>query len=280
MKQRTLRGSVTAAGIGLFSGEKVSITLSPAKENSGIVFRRIDLPGKPELPAQSGYVQATPRCTIIGDGKVIVQTVEHLLAALRAYNIDNLLVEISGGEVPIFDGSSRYFVEMIEKAGICELESDKEFFRLKAPIFWSQGDIHLIAIPSDEYRISYTLHYPHSSTIGTQFYTVVVDPERFKKEIASCRTFSIYEEIAPMIEKGLVKGGSLDNAIIIKEDVIVNPEGLRYPEEMARHKILDIIGDLSLVPPFLAHVFAVRSGHSSNNAFAKELLNHIKMENM
>jgi UDP-3-O-[3-hydroxymyristoyl] N-acetylglucosamine deacetylase len=280
MKQRTLRGSISAEGIGLFSGEKVSITLRPAKENSGIVFKRVDLPHQPNLPARSDYVQATPRCTIIGSGKVIVQTVEHLLAALRAYNIDNVLIEISGGEVPIFDGSSRHFVELIEKAGIQELEAEKKVFKLKAPIFWSQGDIHLIALPSNEYRISYTLHYPHSSTIGTQFYTFVLDQEGFKNEIASCRTFSIYEEIAPMIEKGLVKGGSLDNAIIIKGGAIVNPEGLRYPEEMARHKILDLIGDLSLVPPFLAHVVAVRSGHSSNNAFAKELLNHIKMENM
>lgn len=279
-KQRTLRGSISAAGIGLFSGEKVSITLSPAGENTGIVFQRVDLPHQPRLPAKSDYVQATPRCTIIGSGKIIVQTVEHLLAAIRAYNIDNVLIEISGGEVPIFDGSSKHFVELIEKAGICELEAEKEFLRLKAPIFWSQGDIHLIALPSDEYRISYTLHYPHSPTIGTQFYTFVLDQERFKNEIASCRTFSIYEEIAPMIDKGLVKGGSLDNAIIIKGGNIINPEGLRFPDEMARHKILDLIGDLSLVPPFLAHVIAVRSGHSSNNAFAKELLNHIKMENM
>lgn len=280
IKQRTLRGSVSAAGIGLFTGEKISITLCPAEANSGIVFKRVDLPEQPVLPARSDYVQATPRCTIIGSGNVIVQTVEHLLAALRAYNIDNILIEISGGEVPIFDGSSRHFVELIEKAGICELDVERELYRLRAPIFWSQGDTHLIALPCDEYRISYTLHYPHSSTIGTQFYSFVLDQERFKNEIASCRTFSIYEEIALMIEKGLVKGGSLENAIIIKGDAIVNPEGLRFPDEMARHKILDLIGDLSLVPPFLAHVVAVRSGHASNNAFAKELLNHIKMENM
>lgn len=279
-KQRTVRGRVSASGIGLFTGEKVSISLCPSEEDAGIVFQRVDLPGQPKLPAHSDYVQATPRCTIIGDGKVVVQTVEHLLAALRAYQIDNVLIEISGGEVPIFDGSSLHFVDLIEKAGIVELEAEKELFRLRAPIFWSKDNIHLIALPSDEYRITYTLHYPHSRTIGTQFYTFALDEQRFKEEIAPCRTFSIYEEIAPMIEKGLVKGGSLENAIIIKDDVIVNPGGLRYPDEMARHKVLDLIGDLSLVPPFLAHVVAVRSGHSSNNAFAKELLNHIKMENM
>lgn len=279
MNQRTLLRRVSAAGIGLFSGEKVSISLCPAPVNTGVIFKRVDLPGSPVLPARVEYVQGTPRCTIIGNGEVFVQTVEHLLAALRAYDIDNVLIEISNCEVPIFDGSSLYFVSMIEEAGICKLEEEKELIRLKKPLFWSQGNIHLIALPSDEYRISYTLHYPHSKVIGTQFYTFLLDPERFKSEIASSRTFSIYEEIAPMIEKGLVKGGSLENAIIIKGDKVVNPEGLRFPDEMARHKVLDLIGDLSLVPPFLAHVIAVRSGHASNNDFAKQFINHIKAEN-
>jgi UDP-3-O-[3-hydroxymyristoyl] N-acetylglucosamine deacetylase len=279
IKQRTLQHSVSAMGVGLFSGEKVSIRLCPAAANTGIVFQRVDLPHHPILPARSECVQGTPRCTVIGNGEDFVQTVEHLLAALRAYSIDNVLIEISSCEVPIFDGSALHFVAMIEEAGICELDAGKKIFRLKTPIFWSKGDIHLIALPSEEYRISYTLHYPHSATIGTQFYTFVLDQEGFKSEIAPCRTFSIYEEIVPMIEKGLVKGGSLGNAIIIKEDAVVNPDGLRYPDEMVRHKVLDLIGDLSLVPPFLAHVVAVRSGHASNNAFAKELFNHIKMEN-
>jgi UDP-3-O-[3-hydroxymyristoyl] N-acetylglucosamine deacetylase len=278
-KQKTLQRSVSATGVGLFSGKEVSMRLCPAEENTGIVFQRTDLPHRPVIAARSENVQGNPRCTIIGDGKDFVQTVEHLLAALRACDIDNALVEISGYEVPIFDGSAHHFVLMIEEAGVRELSSERNLFRLKCPVFWSKGDIHLIAIPSNEYRLSYTLHYPHSTTIGTQFYTFVLTPEGFKNEIALCRTFSIYEEIAPMIEKGLIKGGSLDNAVIIKEDAVVNPEGLRYPDEMVRHKILDLIGDLSLVPPFMGHVVAVRSGHASNNAFAKELFNHIKMEN-
>ncbi|MGC1878359.1 MAG: UDP-3-O-acyl-N-acetylglucosamine deacetylase [Rhabdochlamydiaceae bacterium] len=277
--QRTLQHAVSALGIGLFSGKEVSIRLCPAEANTGIIFQRVDLSHRPLLPARSQFVQGTPRCTIIGDGKDFVQTVEHLLAALCAYQIDNVLIEISGSEVPIFDGSSQHFVAMIEEAGIRELEVEKKVDRLKSPVFWSQGETHLIALPSEKYRISYTLHYPHSTTIGTQFYTFVLDQEDFKNEIAPCRTFSIYEEIAPMIEKGLVKGGSLDNAVIIKKDAVVNPDGLRYPDEMVRHKVLDLIGDLSLVPSFVAHVIAVRSGHTSNNAFAKELFNHIKMEN-
>lgn len=278
-KQRTLLRCVSADGVGVFTGEKVSLKLCPAPENFGIAFRRMDLPHQPVLPARSEYVQGTPRCTIIGKGRDCVQTVEHLLAALRAFEIDNVLIEISGCEVPIFDGSSLHFVSLIEQGGICELDCDKEIIQLQSPIFWSQGDIHLIALPSEEYRISYTLHYPHSKTIGTQFYTFALDQERFKSEIAPSRTFSIYEEIAPMIEKGLVKGGSLDNAVIIKGDEVINPGGLRFEDEMVRHKILDLIGDLCLVPLLLAHVIAVRSGHASNNAFAKQLLNHIKMEN-
>jgi UDP-3-O-[3-hydroxymyristoyl] N-acetylglucosamine deacetylase len=278
LNQRSLQRSISAAGIGVFTGEKVSIRLCPSEANTGIVFQRVDLPHRPILPARAELVQGTPRCTLIGNGRDSVQTVEHLLAALRAYGIDNVLIEISGGEVPIFDGSAAKFVEMIEEAGIQELKEKKDYHRLKTPIFWSQGDIHLIALPSDEYRISYTMHYPHS--IGTQFYTFALDQERFKNEIAPCRTFSIYEEIAPMIEKGLFKGGSLDNAVIFKEGVVVNPEGLRFPDEMVRHKVLDLFGDLSLVPPFLAHVVAVCSGHASNNAFAKELCNHIIRENL
>lgn len=278
-KQRTLQRTVSASGIGLFSGEKVSIQLCPSEANTGIIFQRVDLPHLPLLPARSEYVQGTPRCTIIGNGKEIVQTIEHLLAAVRAYGIDNILIKISGSEVPIFDGSSSAFVTMIEDAGICELDATQEIVALQTPLFWSQGDVHLIALPSDEYRISYTLHYPHCKAIGTQFYTFALNEERFKNEIASCRTFSIYEEIAPMIEKGLVKGGSLDNSVIIKDDAVVNAGGLRHKEEPVRHKVLDLIGDLSLVPPILAHVVAIRSGHTSNNAFAKLLLKHIKREN-
>jgi UDP-3-O-[3-hydroxymyristoyl] N-acetylglucosamine deacetylase len=278
-KRRTLKRSVSAAGIGVFSGQEVKLSLCPNEKGTGIFFKRTDLPHQPELAARLEFVQATPRCTLIGDGNVSIQTVEHLLSALSAYGIDSAVIEISGPEVPIFDGSALEFVEMIEKAGVCDLEEEIRTVKISAPLFWSKGDIHLIAIPSDELRFSYTLHYPHSSAIGTQYYSFPLSPEGFKKEIAPSRTFSVYEEIAPMIEKGLVKGGSLTNAVIIKENKILNPEGLRFQEEMVRHKILDLIGDLSLVPvAFLAHIIAIRAGHASNNAFARELYNQIKME--
>jgi len=277
-RERTLKSAVSGTGIGVFTGQQATVRLCPSK-GGGIVFKRVDLPGQPELPARLEHVKATPKCTILGKGDISVQTVEHLLAALHAYQIDHAVIEISGPEVPIFDGSALTFIEWIERAGTCELTSERKLAKLQAPVYWSSGDIHLIALPSDTLRISYTLHYPHSAVIGTQYASFVLSPEVFKKEIAPSRTFSIYEEIAPMIEKGLVKGGTLQSAVIVKEGRVFNPEGLRYPDEMVRHKILDLIGDLSLIPvAFLADIIAVKSGHSSNNAFANKLYDEIKME--
>ena len=275
----TLASEVSRKGIGLFSGEEAEIRFLPAPEGHGIVFQRTDLIDQPLLQSQLKNVQGTPRCTILGSQGVSVQTVEHVLAALAACGIDNLLIQVSGPEVPIFDGSSRVFVEMIEEAGLSALNDSVPVYGISKPIYWSVGDVHIVAIPSDEYRISYTLHYPHSKLLKAQFFSVQVNADTFKKDVAPCRTFSLYEEIIPFIEKGLLKGGSLENAVIIKNDEVMNPEGLRFPDEMVRHKIVDMIGDLSLIGcPFLAHIIAIRSGHFANNAFAKELQNHIKME--
>jgi UDP-3-O-[3-hydroxymyristoyl] N-acetylglucosamine deacetylase len=275
--QYTLKKPISGRGTGLFTGREVSLTLIPAPVGTGIVFRRVDLPQAPQIPALADFVSSTPRCTVIGKGECTVQTVEHLLSALKAYDIGNLIIEISGPEVPIFDGSSLAFVKLIEEAGLQRQEEDGKLLVLEQPIFWSEGGIHIVALPSEECRFSYTLHYPQCKVIGSQFYTFVLTPESFKREIAPARTFSIYEEIAPMIEKGLVRGGSLDCAVLIKEGVVANPGGLRFSDEMARHKVLDLIGDL---PPLRAHIIAICSGHTSNNAFAKHLLNFIKVETL
>jgi len=276
----TVANEVYRKGIGLFSGVDSEIRFCPAPEGHGIVFQRVDLPGKPLLPAQLKYVQGTPRCTILGDKEVSVQTVEHLLAALAAFGVDHLLIQISGPEIPVFDGSSVTFVEMLEEAGLKSVNETTPIYTVSKPLYWSQGDVHVVALPSDEYRISYTLHYPQSELLKSQFFSVQVNAETFKRDIAPCRTFSLYEEIIPFIEKGFLKGGSLENAVIIKDNKVMNPEGLRFSDEMVRHKVLDMIGDLSLVGfSFTAHFIAIRSGHFANNAFAKELLNHIKVEN-
>lgn len=275
----TLSKEVARKGIGLFSGVSSELKFIPAPAGHGIVFQRVDLKGSPRLAGQLQNVQGTPRCTILGCGDVFIQTVEHVLAALTACGVDNLLIQLDGPEIPVFDGSSLEFVQMIEEAGIALLDQQIPVYQLLEPVYWSQGDIHIVALPSEEYKISYTLHYPQSQLLHSQFFTVQVNADRFKREVAPCRTFSLYEEILPFIERGLLKGGSLDNAVIVKDDKVMNPEGLRFANEMARHKALDMIGDLSLIGvPFLAHVIAIRSGHYANNAFAKELLNHIQLE--
>lgn len=279
LQQRTLKKEVTIAGKGLFTGKDVEISLSPASENTGIVFQRVDLLKKPFIPAGLKYVKEMPRSTFLGEGEVQVQTVEHLLSALHALEIDNLIVKISGPEVLIDDGSSRIFVEAIEKAGIEKLEIKKRIYGLKAPLYWSEGDVHLIALPSKEMRISYTMHYPHSSFLRSQYYSFKFDSENYKREIAPSRTFSLFEEVQLFIEKGLIKGGGLENGVIIKDNKVLNPEGLRFSDEMVRHKILDLIGDLSLIGVFfVGHIIAIRSGHFSNIAFAKKLMKSIILE--
>ena len=270
--EKTLSSRVSLSGSGLFTGEKVKLTLCPAPEKTGIVFQRMDLPGKPEIPALLDSVVEWPRCTKLGANQTTVQMVEHLLSALSAYGIDNLRIEIMGPEIPAGDGSSLLFVEAIEEAGIQIQNAKRQFLKVETPIYYSSGHTTLIALPSDEYRISYTLHYPQSSLIGSQFYPFLVGTEQYKQEIAPCRTFSLYEEIAPFIEKGLLKGGGLENALVIRGDQIMNPEGARFPDEMVRHKVLDLMGDLSLIgSPILGHVIAIRSGHSHNLAFAKKI---------
>lgn len=275
-RQRTLKEKVSFSGIGLHTGREVTMTFCPAKESTGIVFERTDLPGRPTIPATIEYVQDTARSTTIGIGSVRVHTIEHVMAALRAFDIDNLLIEVSSAEPPVGNGSSDSFVEMIEQSGALEQSSFLPILALQKPIYWSNDEIHIVALPSEEYRISYTLHYPNSPALRSQYFSSLINEGNFKKEIASCRTFALYNEVAYLMDRGLIKGGSLENAVVIKDDAIFSKEGLKFPDEMARHKVLDLVGDLALVGfPFLCHVIAIRSGHTSNVAFAKELFTTI-----
>lgn len=278
-KQKSIESEKSISGIGLFTGSRVSMTLKPAKENHGIVFQRVDLPDKPLIQARLSNVKETPRCTILGYDQSSVRTVEHLLSALNAYEIDNVLIEIKGPEVPVCDGSSKAFVEMIEKAGVRELNAEKQLIVLSKPIYWSQQEVHIVALPSNDFRITYLLHYPKTDILKSQYYTSVVDPYIYKEELSPCRTFSVYEEIEPLLEKGFMKGGGLNNAVIIKDNKILNPDGIRFPEEMARHKILDLIGDLSLLGgKIFGHIIAIRSGHFSNISFARKVLKILETE--
>jgi len=286
-KQRTLNKVLSFSGVGVFTGEEVTMRLYPAPIDHGIVFQRVDLPFQPLIPASLDYVKPSSRCTMLTNKEASVQTVEHLLAALRAFEIDNVLIEISGPEVPILDGSAAAFVTQLalaQKEGhISTLDAVKPIYRLSYPIYWSRGDVHLIALPSEEYRISYTIDYPHFSLIGSQYFSLVLNEHTFTKEIASCRTFCLYEEVAPMIEKGWLKEVSLENGIVINEKGVMNPEGLRFANELVRHKILDLIGDLALTGIYInAHIIAIKSGHAANHIFGLELLkflNQVKGEN-
>lgn len=279
-KQKTLREPVSFSGIGIHTGKEVGLRFCPAKEGTGIVFKRIDLPSQPIIPATVEYVQDTSRSTTIGIKDVRIHTVEHVLAAIKAYNIDNLCIEITSIEPPVGNGSSDVFVEMIEKVGVREQEHQVPIVKIQQPVYWSEGDIHLVALPYPGYRISYTLSYPESSFLSGQFHSIELSEESFKKEIAPCRTFSLYKEISFLIDKGLIQGANLGNAVVIIDEVIISKGGLFFRNEMARHKILDLIGDLSLIGfHFHAHIIAIRSGHTSNVAFAKRLLTYITTEN-
>lgn len=272
--QQTIKNEVSASGVGLFTGEKVSVKILPAPPNTGIVFKRVDLAGQPEIPAHFSFVRETPRCTRLGTAQASIFMVEHLMSALSGLSVDNAIIEVDGSEIPSGDGSANLFVDLIEKAGLQEQTAFRNYLVIDRPIYWSEGEVHLVALPANEFRISYTLHYPQSALLKSQFYTISLTSTTFKEEISPCRTFSLYEEILPFIEKGLIKGGGLENALVIKEDHIMNPGGARFPDEMVRHKILDLIGDLLLIGrPIKGHIISVRSGHSSNIAFAKKIAN-------
>ncbi len=277
--QKTLKKPAQFSGIGLHSGQPVEMRFVPKEVGFGIQFCRTDLPERPLVPAKLENVIDTTRSTTIGVEGAHVQTVEHVLSALKAYEIDNLMIEVSDKEPPIASGGSDLFVEMIEKSGIEEQAGTVPVLHLEKPIFWSNENSHLVALPYKGLRLSYTLDYPNAKALQNQFYSVYLTPESFKREIAPCRTFSCYEEVEFLIDQGLIKGGSLDNTVIVKGEQVFSKEGLHMPEEMAAHKILDLIGDLSLSGLSLeAHLIGYRSGHDANVTFAKEILKAAEME--
>lgn len=275
MYEQTLHSDISISGKGLFTGEKTSIRLCPAEAGTGILFQRVDLPQKPVIEANIHNVTEAYRCTCLHHGETSILTVEHILSALSAFQIDNLLIEVAGPEIPVGDGSAKIFVEALRTAKFQKQTNKKKVYTLDHPVSLRQGSTVLLALPSDDYQISYTLHYPHSKFLQSQYYSFLVDKINYVQEIAPCRTFSLYEDIAPMLEKGLLKEASLENGVVIKNDEVLNPEGIRFPDEMVRHKILDLMGDISLIgKSFRAHIIAIRSGHATNVAFGKKLLQH------
>ena len=231
-------------GVGLHTGKKCRLTLKPAPPGTGIIFFRTDI-GE-EIPASIDLVQGVTRGTTIGTGEKTVHTVEHLLSAFSALEIDNLRVELSDAEPPIADGSAREFVAMIDKAGFQEQEKEKVFYKPSHPIFYRSRDTEIIAFPDEELKITCVVHYAHP-ILGTQYFSLAVTPESFKKELAPARTFCFDYEVEHLLAHGLGKGGTLENAIVVGEKRIHNQTPLRFPDEFVRHKIMDLLGDIFLI---------------------------------
>jgi UDP-3-O-[3-hydroxymyristoyl] N-acetylglucosamine deacetylase / 3-hydroxyacyl-[acyl-carrier-protein] dehydratase len=277
MKQRTILREVSLSGNALHTGEPVTLTIKPAPVGSGIVFRRIDLAGQPEVKPRVDQVVDLVRATTIQSGHAKIATVEHVLSALNGCGIDNVLVEMNASEPPILDGSAKPFVNQILEAEPVEQEAEREFFVLDQPVSVTRNNSSLIALPADALKISCTS--ADDRGIHTQHLSLTIDPDVYITQIAAARTFTVYEDIEELIKLGKIKGGSLDCAIVIKGDKIISKEPLRFRDEFVRHKILDIIGDLMLLGvPLKAHIIATRPGHAINAELTKAL--YVRMEEL
>jgi UDP-3-O-[3-hydroxymyristoyl] N-acetylglucosamine deacetylase/3-hydroxyacyl-[acyl-carrier-protein] dehydratase len=271
LNQQTLNRSASFSGIGLHSGNRVNMTILPAPANSGVRFRRTDLEGKPEIEARVENVFETNRSTTLAKGNVKIHTVEHVLAALAGYGIDNAVIELDANEPPIADGSSREFCKIIQSAGIETLVEKREAFTPTAPIEMESGETLMTLFPGDGFKITCTS--TDKKGRFTQFYSTEITPATWEKELSHARTFCFFEEIEYLIKNGLIKGGSLENAIVIRDDAVLTTEPLRYPEEFVRHKMLDIVGDLSLLGrPIHGHLIAVKPSHAANCEFVRQIV--------
>ncbi len=275
MKQRSLLRDVSIKGASLHTGDKVQLTLKPAPANSGIAIRRVDLHDKPVIRPHVSQVTDLVRATTLSSGHAKVHTVEHVLAALHGMGIDNVEIEMDASEPPIADGSAKAFVNMILEGEPVEQDAEREYFSLDQPVSVSKGNSSLIALPYDGFKISCTS--ADDRGIHTQHLSIDIDPDVFATQIAAARTFTIYEDIEELLKLGKIKGGSLENAIVLKDDKIMSKEPLRFEDELVRHKILDVIGDVLLLgKPLKAHIVAVRPGHAINAALTAKLVERME----
>jgi UDP-3-O-[3-hydroxymyristoyl] N-acetylglucosamine deacetylase len=268
--QRTVAKRVSATGVGLHSGKPATLTLAPAPADAGITFVRMDL--GVEIPGRNEYVVDTTLSTSIALGDARIATVEHVLAALHGMAIDNCRVEVEGPEIPILDGSAAPFVCLVQEAGVQAQRAGRRTLVVDAPVEIRDGDKLARLEPADAFGVDFTADFNHP-LITNQSFRAVVSDRTFEREIARARTFCFRRDIERMQAAGLAKGGSLENAIVVDDFSIVNPEGLRYPDEFARHKVLDAIGDLALFGmPVLGTLVAVKSGHAMNQALVRKVL--------
>ena len=272
-RQRSLKNSIHCSGIGLHSGERATMTLHPAEENTGIVFRRSDIGGRgATIPARWDHVVETTLCTTLGnDQGVKVCTVEHLMSAFAGVGIDNAVVEVKGPEVPIMDGSAAPFVFLIECAGVVQQSSARRVVEVLRPVRLRDGSSSVSLMPADDWTVRCEIEF-ESAAIGRQTASMTVAPAAFRADIARARTFGFHHEVVQMIESGLARGGSMDNAVVVSGDRVLNEEGLRFDDEFVRHKVLDVIGDLYLAGgPLRAFFDGVRPGHRMNNRLLRAL---------
>jgi UDP-3-O-[3-hydroxymyristoyl] N-acetylglucosamine deacetylase / 3-hydroxyacyl-[acyl-carrier-protein] dehydratase len=303
VKQTTVAQSVSISGKGLHTGKEVTLTFKPAKSDTGFVFKRVDLDGEPEVPALAKWVNKTKRSTVLEYDGVEIQTSEHVLAALTGLDYDNVLIELNATEPPIMDGSARFFIEALERAGVKELDADREVYIVTEPIHYKDAETgsEVIILPSDQYEVQVMVDFG-TKILGTQNASLYQISD-FKEEIADARTFSFLHDIEMLLDQGLIRGGDLNNAIVYvdtelseptleklkkafnKEDISVTTNGilnnleLKYPNEAARHKLLDVIGDLALIGTKIrGRVIACKPGHFVNTEFAKVMSKRIKEE--
>ncbi len=270
--QRTIKKPVTIQGIGLHSGRTIKMQLRPATANTGVIFHRHDGEKTVSIKALSENVVDTRLATVLGKDGQKISTVEHLMAAISSLGIDNLHIDIDGPEVPVMDGSAAPFLKAFDDAGIKTLGAGRQYLSIRKPITVVDGEKRVTIIPSRFFRITFDIAFDHPS-IALQRRSVKVEPDLFRKDIAPARTFGFYEEVEYLKANGLARGGSLENAVVIGKEGVLNPEGLRFSDEFVRHKILDAVGDFSLIGyPILGHIKAYKAGHDINNKLVKKIL--------
>ncbi len=274
IKQRTLRTQVKTTGVGLHSGVKVEMTLRPAAAGTGILFRRVDLDPPVDIPVDPYKVTDTRLCSALTVDKAKVATVEHLMSALAGLGIDNVVIDLTGPEVPILDGSAAPFVFLLQSVGIEELNAPKQFVRILEPIEVKEGDKWVRLSPYDGFRIDFTIDFDHPVFEQTgQVVSVDFDNTSYIREVARARTFGFMHEVEMLRNNNLALGGSLDNAIVMDEYRILNADGLRYDDEFVKHKVLDAIGDFYMIgKPIIGRLEAHKSGHALNNQLLRALM--------
>lgn len=271
MKQRTLSQEVSIEGKALHTGQDVTLTMKPAPVGHGVVFKRTDLAGAPEIKPDANLVTDVVRATTITSGNADIHTVEHVLSAIHGCAVDNVIIEMDASEPPILDGSAKGYVDLLMEGDPIEQDAEREFFELDEAVTVQHGASSMIALPHDRLKISCTS--ADDRGIHAQHLSIEISPDNYATQIAAARTFAVYEDIEPLIKMGKIKGGSLDCAVVLRGDKIISKEPLRFPDEFVRHKILDIVGDIMLIgKPIKAHIIATLPGHAANVDLAKALI--------